>query len=314
MGWLTSALKIGGAVAGLVGAKKQRNREEDIRNRDYARELEMQSRAFAHADKWNEQQLAFSKSEAARDQGNFSNAVLTRVVDAKNAGVHPAIALGMNVGSGPVNFIPGQAATGGHSSMGVSAGDSLNIAESVSDIATDIEMKAVRKRELQEKRAAQLAAARAEVRDEALTSAQVRAAEARASRDQAEAAEALWRVQRGRVEYAQGNKRTTDGVNPKRDPLGETRDNPEISSIVLPNGKRVQQSASSTSERLEAEYGDIVQNVYGLWKLGNDAAFNFGGPENWRRYDPNKRMSKRAKTKQSQRRAKARRSSRAARQ
>lgn len=55
---------------------------------------------------------------------------------------------------------------------------------------------------------------------------------------------------------------------------------PAVPNVTLPSGAgHFVPGQSSSAQKVQDEYGDIVENAYGLWRLGNDAWVNVKG---WR--------------------------------
>nr|DAV46551.1 MAG TPA: minor capsid protein [Microviridae sp.] len=59
----------------------------------------------------------------------------------------------------------------------------------------------------------------------------------------------------------------------------ETLSKPAIPAVTMPSGAgRLIPGQSSTAQVVQDQYGDVVENVYGMWRLLNDAAKNIVGP------------------------------------
>lgn len=53
---------------------------------------------------------------------------------------------------------------------------------------------------------------------------------------------------------------------------------PAVPNVTLPTGAgHFVPGQSSSAQKVQDEYGDIVENAYGLWRLGNDAWVNVKG-------------------------------------
>lgn len=217
------------------------------------------------ANRWNQESLNESRRQFDANLDYATRQAQIRTADAKAAGLHPLYALGASANVSPSGFVPGgwSASIPGQAESGSLVGEGL---AAMGQIASGV------------------GRARGDRRDaarlERLANAQVRGAEARATRDQVEAM-AAW-AQLKRAEQKSNETRTFPAPDRERlewTPLTVDRQGKPISSPKKPGFMdfatgRWHTRPSASAEQAEQEYGDVGGLPFQLLRLYEDLQYN----------------------------------------
>ena len=223
----------------------------------------------------NRRATSLNNAEARRQFNEVQHrTVQNRVADARAAGISPLAALGISPVNPNAHFIPGQPASGS------SIGEGLALAGDA--VAKGVESSSATAK------TAQALAAR-------LTASQIKATDAQALKSEAEAQLALSEAKRaettaghfgrdwGALNFSGNGAVTTPFKFPKMpgpEPLNGKVPDPHWKDITrkgeltTPGGVKWKTGKSTWADRVEQEYGDLMQNVYGTWRFLNDLREN----------------------------------------
>lgn len=191
---------------------------------------------------------------------SIKKAVRWRVEDARAAGIHPLAALGGSIGGGFASPVGGFVPT--HVPTGSAIGDAVQgLGEAVSDIGA-------RRDAARAEHEARAAARRAEGRADAVAAAQIDEARSAAALNRARAADTV--MQAGRAARTAMIAPTLNARPAAGHGVHDIVPEPSP-ALGIGFGKGLGSATDiASAQEIEDRYGDIAQEVFGLYKLLND--------------------------------------------